>query len=139
MKKQISQNPYYNLEVDYSKNRIYLSILKKWNDEDDFCDFSKEWQEIISQITMDFTIICDFRLMPILSRHMVELFGDMQEYVTRNGLCHLAEIGAENDISNLQMARIAERSGIPMKRFQNYELADKYLDRFLEECVDRRK
>ena len=134
MKTQISDSTYYNLEVDYLKNRVYLSILKKWEDEDDFCDFFKEWQEIISKITIDFTIICDFRLMPILSRQMVELFEQMQEYVTRNGLCHIAEIVAENDISNLQMARIAERSQVPMKRFQNYELADKYLDRFLEEC-----
>ena len=72
--------------------------------------------------------------MPILSRQMVELFEQMQEYVTRNGLCHIAEIVAENDISNLQMARIAERSQVPMKRFQSYELANKFLDRFLEEC-----
>ncbi len=73
--------------------------------------------------------------MPILSRYMVELFENMQEYVTRNGLCHIAEIVAENDIANLQMARMAERSQVPIKRFDSYELADKYLDRFLEECV----
>lgn len=134
MKKQISKSPYYDLEVDYSKNRVYLTILKKWNDEDDFSHFFEEWQEIISKITIDFTIICDFRLMPILSRHMVELFEDMQEYVTRNGLCHLAEITAEEDIPNLQLARISEHSEIPIKRFQNYELADRYLDRFLDGC-----
>ena len=134
MKTKVSDSIYYDLEVDYSKNRVYLSILKKWKDEDDFSHFSNEWQEIISKITIDFTIICDFRLMPILSRYMVELFEDMQEYVTRNGLCHLAEITAENDIPNLQLARISEHSKVPIKRFKNYELADKYLDKFLNGC-----
>ncbi len=134
MKTQISENPYYRLEVDYSKNRVYLSILQKWNDTDDFSHFIEEWQEIISKITVDFTIICDFRLMPILSRHMVELFENMQEYVINNGLCHIAEITAENDISNLQLARISEHSNVPLKRFKNYQLADKFLDQFLTEC-----
>lgn len=128
----------YNLEVDYSKNRAYLVILKKWDDSHEFCDFSAEWEEIIRHIKVDFTIICDFRLMPILSRPMVELFENMQEYVNKNGLCHIAEIVAENDISNLQMARIAERSGVPLKRFQSDELADKYLDRFLEGCYNKK-
>ncbi len=136
MRIQVSEldNPYYKLEVNYSKNRVYLSILKKWNDDDDFSHFSKEWQEIVSKIKIDFTIVCDFRLMPILSRHMVVLFESMQEYVSRNGLCHISEITAENDISNLQLARIAEELKVPLKRFKTYELADKYLDRFLEGC-----
>ncbi|WP_338791674.1 hypothetical protein V9L05_20210 [Bernardetia sp. Wsw4-3y2] len=134
MKNQVSKNIYYTLEVDYSKNRVYLSILQKWNDEDDFCHFFEEWHEIINKITVDFTIICDFRLMPILSRQMVKVFENMQEYVSRNGLCHIAEIVAENDISNLQMARIAQHSGVPISRFETYELADRFLDKFLDEC-----
>ncbi|WP_338766781.1 hypothetical protein WAF17_04505 [Bernardetia sp. ABR2-2B] len=138
MKTKVSQSSCYDLEVDYTKNRVYLTILKKWSAEDgnkEFSDFSLEWQTIISKITVDFTIICDVRLMPVLSRQMVEVFENMQEYVTKNGLCHLAEIVAEDDIPNLQMARISERSGIPLSRFQSYELADKYLDKFLEECI----
>ncbi len=134
MKNQVSENSYYKLVVDYSKNRVYLSILKKWNDEEAFSHFFEEWQEIISKITVDFTIICDFRLMPILSRQMVKVFENMQEYVIRNGLCHIAEIVAENDISNLQMARVAQHSGVPISRFETYELADRYLDKFLDEC-----
>ena len=134
MKNQVSENSYYKLVVDYSKNRVYLSILKKWNDEEAFSHFFEEWQEIISKITVDFTIICDFRLMPILSRQMVKIFENMQEYVIRNGLCHIAEIVAENDISNLQMARVAQHSGVPISRFETYELADRYLDKFLDEC-----
>lgn len=134
MKKKVSDNPYYSLEVDYSKNRVYLTILKKWREEEDFSSFIEEWQEVISKITIDFTLICDFRLMPVLSVQMVELFEGMQEYVTRNGLCHLAEIGAEDDIPNLQLARISERSKVPMKRFKTFELADRYLDRFLKGC-----
>ncbi len=43
----------YNLEVDYSKNIVYLAILKKWDDSHEFCDFSSEWQEIISKIEKD--------------------------------------------------------------------------------------
>ena len=134
MKTQVSDSPYYMLEVDFLKNRIYLTVLKKWKDDHDFSHFSTEWQEIISKITVDFTIVCDFRLMPILSRPMVKLLENMQEYVSRNGLCHLAEIGAEEDIPNLQLARISERSQVPMKRFKTYELADRYLDTFLEGC-----
>ena len=138
MKTQISKSQYYTLDVNYAKNRVYLVILKewdrKWDESGEFSNFLSEWEEIISKITIDFTIICDFRLMPILSRQMVELFEQMQEYVTNNGLCYIAEIVAENDISNLQMARIAERSQVPIKRFQSYELADKFLDRFLEKC-----
>jgi hypothetical protein len=139
MKTQISESHYYTLHANYPKNRVYLIILKewdkKWDESDEFSNFSSEWEEIISKITREFTIICDFRLMPILSRQTVDLFEQMQEYVRRNGLCYIAEITAENDISNLQMARIAERSQVPMKRFQSYELADKFLDRFLEECI----
>lgn len=134
MKAEISHSTCYSLTVNYSKNRVYFEVLQKWNGIDGFDRFAEEWKEIVSKITIDFTIVCDFRLMPLLSKPMETLLGQMQKYVTEHGLCHIAEITADNDISNLQIARISERSGVPLSRFKNKEQAEKYLDRFLKEC-----
>jgi len=134
MKIEISDSIYYSLEVNYSKNRVYFSILQKWDGIEEFDTFAAEWKEIISKIKIDFTIVCDFRLMPLLSKPMEALFSQMQTYVIENGRCYIAELTAENDISNLQMARISERSNVPISRFKSKEQAEKFLDQFLEEC-----
>ncbi len=132
MKTEISHSTCYSLTVNYSKNRVYFEVLQKWDGIDGFDKFAEEWKEIVSKITIDFTIVCDFRLMALLSKPMEVLFSDMQKYVTEHGLCHIAEITGNNDISNLQMSRISERSGVPLTRVKNEAEAEDYLDLFLE-------
>lgn len=66
--------------------------------------------------------------MPIVSKDLERLFTDIQLYSIENGLLHVAEIKAVNDIFNLQLERLSTRSNLPFSKFANPKEAENFLD-----------
>ncbi len=131
MKIDFIKTKHYYIQIDNSKNRVYFSVLARWNGIEDFSNFFDQWKEIVEKLEPQFTITSDLRLMPILSKDIEKLFSQIQCYLIENGLFHVAEVVAMNDISNLQITRISNHSELPQNKFTNIEEAEEYLDKLI--------
>ena len=128
MKTEIISTEYYFIKIDTSKNRAYFCVLARWQGIENFSNFLEQWEDIIEKLESNFTIVSDLRIMPIFSKDVEKLFAQIQEYLIANGLLHVAEVTAVDDIANLQITRISTRSNLPLNKFVTVEAAEKYLD-----------
>ncbi|AFM06131.1 hypothetical protein Fleli_3825 [Bernardetia litoralis DSM 6794] len=131
MKIHIAKTQYYHLQIDKEKNRIYFTILARWNGIEDFKKFFDEWKKGVDLLELNFTIHSDLRLMPKLSYEVENLFGEIQIFLVENGLLGLGEIPADNDISNLQVHRLSEKNKMPTNKFKTSKEVEKYLDELI--------
>ncbi len=125
----IAQEKCYQISVDVSKNRMYLTIVERWLDIHDLDTFQASWREGVEQLTTNFTICADFRKMAVVTKELESIFSIMQLYSVEKGVLHAAEIAAINDIANLQVQQISGRSVLPFTRFKTVEEAEQFLDR----------
>ena len=125
----IAQEEYYRIEVNKANNRLYFTALKNWIGINYFSHLEAQWKEGLSHLKANFTVLADIRLMPIISKALEKLFSEIQAYTIQNGVLHVAEVAAMNDISNLQLEQISNRSELPFSRFKTFEEAEKYLDK----------
>lgn len=124
----IAQEEYYKIEINKTKNRLYFTALKNWIGIKNFPYFEAHWKEGVSHLKTNFTVLADLRLMPIISKELEKLFSEIQAYTIQNGVLYVAEIAALNDISNLQLEQISNRSELPFSKFTTFEGAEKFLD-----------
>ena len=131
MKTEIISTEYYFIKIDTSKNRAYFCVLARWQGIENFSNFLEQWEEVVQKLESNFTITSDLRIMPIFSKDIEKLFAQVQEYLVNNGLLHVAEVAALDDISNLQITRISNRTHLPLNKFATLEEAEKYLDKLV--------
>ncbi|WP_338762725.1 hypothetical protein WAF17_18175 [Bernardetia sp. ABR2-2B] len=124
----IKENQHYKLYTNSTKNRIYFSIIGKIQDESQIPCFVEDWKRAISQVSTNFTVLSDIRLMNLQSKKIEKLHEKVQSFLTENGLLETAEVMAMNDIADLQASQMVEHSGMPTKKFQSIEEAESYLD-----------
>ena len=128
MKTLIAENQYYKLQVNSLTNRIYFTItgtIKK----DNVPNFVSNWKKATAELNTNFTVLSDCRMMQIQGKEMEKVHQEIQTYLIKNGLLQVAEVVSMNDIANLQACHIAERSELPIKKFESIEVAESYLNK----------
>lgn len=125
----ITEEEYYKIEINKSKNRLYFTALGEWIGMKNFLSFEFRWKEGMRHLQPNFTVLADIRLMPVISKDLQVLFEDVQLYTIKNGVLHVAEVAAINDIANHQLGQISTRSHLPCSRFATFARAETYLNK----------
>ncbi|WP_338790404.1 hypothetical protein V9L05_02950 [Bernardetia sp. Wsw4-3y2] len=128
MKITIEENQHYKLYISSTKNRIYFSMVGKLQDENQIPCFIEDWKRAIAQVTTNFTVLSDIRLIDLQGKKIEKLHEKVQSFLTENGLLETAEVMPMNDIADLQANQMVERSGMPTTKFRSIEEAENYLD-----------
>lgn len=128
MKITIKENQHYKLYTNSTKNRIYFSMVGKVQDESQIPYFIEDWKRAIAQVSTNFTILSDIRLMDLQGKTIEKLHKKVQSFLTENGLLETAEVMPMNDIADLQASQMVEHSGMPTTKFRSIEEAENYLD-----------
>lgn len=131
--KQITTTDAYSLEIDIEKNRVYFCVYGHWDKTTKLDSFLEDWKRATSHLQPNFTILSDVRTMLPHSLAVEKVHEETQKYLIKNGLFKVAEIVPVNDIANLQSGRVAERSNLPIYKFNCFEEAEKYLDESIKE------
>ncbi len=130
-RKQISNKDFYSLEINIEKNRIYFCILGHWNKNISYETYIADWEEAISYLQPNFTVISDIRSMSPHSVAVEKLHEKAQKYIVEKGLFKVAEVFPVNNITELQASRIAGKTNLPVNKFGSFEEAERYLDQLV--------
>ena len=126
--KEIARNDYYAIEVDESKNRVYLTITGFWRDQSDVPHFLDDMKEAAQHVSSGFTVLTDVTKMKTPPPAIGEIHVQAQQIFVQAGLDKTAEILPQAAISNIALGRYAKKSGMEKGSFATPEEAEAWLD-----------
>ena len=123
----VADNKYYKLEVDTSKNRIYITILGFWASKSVVPDYIKDWDYALKLITTGFTVLADVRKMKIHPQDVIELHNETIRMTTARGYSKTAEL-ISTGLAKVQIDRIYKENEVNKNKFETIEDAENYLN-----------
>ncbi|MGV3538722.1 MAG: hypothetical protein ACO1OQ_02870 [Rufibacter sp.] len=123
----IAKNPYYHIQVDKAKNRIFFKIKGGWSHEAEVPQFIEHWKEAISYIRPGFFILSDIREAKEHTPQVRHLHIQAQRMLIEAGLAQIAEVHSLNEPGSDHAIDLAQESKIPLNIFDNLQDAEAWL------------
>jgi hypothetical protein len=125
---KIAETDKYLIEIDKSKNRIYLTIKGFWKDVKDVPNYYSDWQRAMEEVTPGFTILMDAREMKTPTPEVAKLRVHAQKMVVDAGVRKMAELVPAGKTEQITLIRYAKESGMKTKSFENRDDSEAWLD-----------
>lgn len=125
--KQIAKNDQYELSVDVSKNRAYLTINGYWRNVEQVSGYISDWRRAVNYLSDGFTLLTDASTMKTHPQDVKELHKAAQELIINAGVRQVAEV-LSDVIATAQLNAVSNDSKMPKKGFSSREEANAFLD-----------
>lgn len=132
MKKQLSTSPYYELAVDESKNRLYITSKGFWNKAEIVEDYHQAQTAALKHVKPNFTVVADMREFKILPQDLVPQQEATHKDLAAAGMYRVACIMPASAVANFQIRDVAKGTEMPEQRFAVLTEGEQWLDAEIE-------
>ncbi len=131
MFERIASNSYYDIAVDVTKNRIYLTIKGFWQTKDLVPHYIDDLDEATGMLGSGFTVLANLTRMVPPTAEVSVLHQQAQSLLMKNGLVRSAEIVNDPLLVNA-VDEYAARLQMNRRVFYDPGFAEVWLDSFEE-------
>ncbi len=128
MKKQIASSQYYDLAVDVSKNRLYITSKGFWNKGEIIDAYHQCQTEALTHVKPNFTLVADMRDFKILPQDLVPKQEATHKDLAKAGMYRVACIVPASAVANFQLRDVAKGTEMPEQRFAVMSEGEAWLD-----------
>jgi len=128
MKEQITSSQYYDLAVDVSKNRLYITSKGFWNKGEIIEAYHKCQTEALKHVKPNFTVVADMREFKILPQDLVPKQEATHIDLAKAGMYRVACIVPASAVANFQLRDVAKGTEMPEQRFAVMSEGEEWLD-----------
>jgi len=128
MKEQITTNQFYDLAVDVSKNRLYITSKGFWNKGEIIEEYHKCQTQALKHVKPNFTVVADMREFKILPQDLVPKQEATQKDLANAGMYRVACIVPASAVANFQIRDVAKGTEMPEQRFAVMSEGEDWLD-----------
>lgn len=126
-KEIIVKNKFYQIALNPSLNRVYLTIIGFWRTPQEVASYLPDLEKALRQLQPGFTLLTDLTGMkthpaPVQAVHLAA-----QALLLRKGLRQTAEVTASS-LVQFQTDTYAKNSKMPLRQFSSAEQAEAYLN-----------
>jgi hypothetical protein len=125
---EIAQNNCYKIEIDKTKNRLYLKVIGFWNDFSSVSNYPDDIKKAGQGLIPGFTVLADLTEMKPMPKEVGPLHEQAQKILVVLGLKKTAEILPSSTILKIQVNKYAKSSEMPKAEFHSREEAEAWLD-----------
>ena len=137
--KEIANNPYYQIGVDFTGNRLHLKLTGFWKNRSAVPNFLSDLDTAASQLVKGFTVLTDASAFITPNEDVVALLTQAQEQTLFKGLIATAEILDHNAFARLILDKLSTKTGMPKACFDNREQAETWLNEQVEKSVEHKR
>ncbi|MCV9386538.1 hypothetical protein [Reichenbachiella ulvae] len=123
--KTVANNDRYELKVDESINRMYITIKGYWRIKDNYLE---DLEEACKLMKPKFKIHVDLTTMTAPPAKVGVVHEEAQKMLMKYGLAQTAEVHNDSALTRLAVNRYSENSGMTKQVFSSHEEAKKWLD-----------
>jgi hypothetical protein len=124
--KTIASNEFYDIAVDQTKNRIHFTMRGSWTDTKRVTGWLDDLGAAIKLCKPGFTELIDWRQSSAIL--LTDKIGEAQKMAMKAGLRRAARVYERDTFLKLQMDRLTEETGFPVKSFFDLKEAEAWLD-----------
>lgn len=124
--KTIASNEFYAIEVDQIKNRIHFTMRGSWTATKRVSGWLDDLGEAIKLCKPGFTELIDWRQSTAIL--LTDKIAEAQKMAMKAGLRRAARLYERDTFLKLQMDRLTEETGFPVKSFFDLKEAEAWLD-----------
>ncbi len=129
MKQVYIENKHYQIGIDKSKNRIYLTILGFWRSPEEVGEYLPDLDGALAELRPGFTLLTDLTQMKSHPQALNPVHLGAQQLLLSRGLTQTAEI-VRSSFVQFQAESLSKQSAMPRRQFSTFEEATTYLDQF---------
>ncbi|WP_276496474.1 hypothetical protein [Pontibacter litorisediminis] len=107
----VSNNPYYELNYDRSKNRVYLRINNYWKSPEVVPGYLGDWDKVIGLAQPGFTLLADFRNMLTHPASVKAMHEAVANRLAESQISYVAEVSPIDKIAVLQVSGVLKQIG----------------------------
>ena len=127
--KTIAKTAYYSIEVDKTKNRIYLTVLGFWKNAAAVPSFVEDVTTACKEVSPGFTVLADVSRMITPPPEVAAVHEKAQQATVAAGLRKTAEIlPKEKALEKMALAKWSTASGMLKGMFHAIADAEAWLD-----------
>ena len=129
MKRTISDNEFYQVKVDTTKNRMYLTLKGVWRAPKETPNYVADVIKGARMLSGKFTLLSNFSmLLPFQPTVWEEVHYPALQALFQNGVGRAAQILPRNEDTTALLEEKAKVSGIELMAFGDEEIAERFLD-----------
>ncbi|WP_156180545.1 hypothetical protein [Rufibacter radiotolerans] len=117
----IARNPFYQLRVEETENRLYIIIKGAWDTQQELSHYAGHIKEALAILHPGFSILCDMREMGECSAAVQEIFLNVQRMIMAAGVDQIAEVHTLHNPGSEMAIELAKESKIPLNIFDSPE------------------
>lgn len=121
----IAENDRYELKVDNSINRIFITIKGYWQSKEGYLE---DLKKSISEVSEGFKIHVDLTSMITPKPEIGSVHVEAQKMLMEAGLAQTAEVLGSNAIAKMTIKKYSNNSGMSKQIFDNHEDAEAWLN-----------
>ena len=124
----VSNNPYYELNYDRSKNRIYLKVNNYWRSPEVVPNYMADWKKAIDLARPGFTLLADCRNMLTHPTSVKEMHESVANRLAESNISYVAEVSPTDRIAVLQVTGVMKQIGKGSIKVADIMLGENILD-----------
>ncbi|PTX22693.1 hypothetical protein C8N40_101521 [Pontibacter mucosus] len=124
----VSNNQYYGLNYDRTKNRVYLRINHYWKSPEVVPTYLSDWDQVIELAKPGFTLLADFRNMLTHPTSVKELHEAVANRLAESNISYVAEVSPTDRIAVLQVSGVWKQIGKGSIKVADIVLGENILD-----------
>lgn len=124
---EIAKNDHYEINVDTSKNRLYLKLKGFWKEKSDVPDYLNDIQKSAKRMSRGFCVLSDLREMKPPSQDIGALHMEAQTIYIQAGLDRTAEV-LNSAVTKMSTNRYSDATKMKKMDFNSVEEAEKWLE-----------
>ena len=129
MKQMYIENKHYQIGIDKSKNRIYVTIIGFWRSPEEVSEYVPDLDRALLQLQPGFTLLTDLTQMKTHPKTLNPVHLAAQQLLVAGGLTQTAEVVSSSFVQ-FQAESLSKQSEMPLRQFSSIEEASAYLDQF---------
>ncbi len=130
MKRTISETEFYQVKVDVSKNRMYVTLKGAWRSPEDTPHYVKDLTNSARMLKGRFTMLVNFSmLLPFTKEVWEKVHSPALKALMHYGLGRSSQILPRNEEATAQLEDHAQRLELNLMAFGDEEIAERFLER----------
>lgn len=127
MKSKVFTHKHYDIEIDPTTNRMYLTLKGFWKKREEVENYSQDIRKAAAGLEKGYQLVADLRLLLPPPVEMNQVHEQAQKTLLDTGLSVTAEV-LENIVVKSVTGTIAKNSKMPKREFKTMEEAEEWLD-----------
>ncbi|WP_461490238.1 hypothetical protein [Pontibacter sp. HJ8] len=124
----VAHNPYYELEYDRTKNRVYFRINNYWKSPEVVPAYFSDWNKVIDIAQPGFTLLADLRNMITHPTSVKEMHHKVANRLAESRISYVAEVSPTDRIAVLQVSGVFKVIGLGSIKVADIVLGENILD-----------